>query len=81
MQTINCNPNISFSQFQPKSQIALTVGVSYSTFFRWLKIAQSERPDLFPSPQSKLLSPAAIAYMAHRFCFDCDLITPSYTKP
>lgn len=53
-----------------KSQLACFAGVSPATFRRWLKSDAAWLTDHGITPQTKLLPPAVVAYLADKYAID-----------
>lgn len=53
-----------------KNELARAAGVSTTTFMRWLKPCLDDLARLGNSPTCKILNPAGVAYVCHRFCIE-----------
>ena len=55
-----------------KSQLADCAGVSYSTFYRFLKVHQHTLSAMGVSIYAQKLPPHAVRYICEKFCIDVE---------
>ena len=55
-----------------KSQLADCAGVSYSTFYRFLKVHQHALSAMGVSIYAQKLPPHAVRYICEKFCIDVE---------
>ena len=53
-----------------KSELADTAGVSYTTFYRWLRENQQHLAHLGVKPASKMLPPRAVEWVCRQYGID-----------
>ena len=62
--------NIPIIKAMSKQQLADAAGVSVTTLMNWCKPYQKELEALGMKPNSKVLSPKIVSYIADLFCID-----------
>ena len=66
----NKKKNIPIMKAMSKQQLADAAGVSVTTLMNWCKPYKKELEALGMKPNSKVLSPKIVSYIADLFCID-----------